>query len=927
MKPFRTPLLPALLALAAGLGGLASASGTPAGTVIRNQASATADPLNPGDPDLSSTSNLVESVVSPVCAVSVNPDGTTDAPGQSVTLLPTDAATFSYRITNAGNTRSTFDLKAVVDAASAFTPGPLNIYLDADGNGQLDAPERATDLSALELEPDAVATLFLVAGTLDSSRGDAFVNLTAACPGGAPADSNNVARLRVGPPPAVSVTKTFTPALVKPGDTTTVTVVARNDGQGASRTLVLGDVLNTLAAQGLTYVSGSASASTAGTSAGTTQVAPEYTSNGASYGSTEPTTVAGLRASVDSLAPAQSLTLTFRMLAGAGSENTTLTNTATALTGGVSTSASAELNVRYQPAVALGPVGTPSVAEGTFADTQIQGFGVVGQPLCFDHTLLNSGDVADSYRLVLAVTAGTATSSLLGADGQPLVQPILLQPGQSITVRVCYTPTAAGAIQAVLTATGDRGETNATTDLIGDVQAGQPTLTKTSSITGTVRVGDTITYTLQLNNPYTVALTAALAQDPLSEALNFVSASDGGSYDAASRTVTWNLGALQPGETRTLTLVAQVSQAAVDGETVSNRFRLSSTELSTPVLSNAASNPVWSAQLSIVKTVNNTQAAYGDRLVYTLAIQNLSKTTLISNMTVTDTLPAGLVYIAGSSTLDGAPYADPSVNGKVMTWGGLSIPAGSTLRITYAVRVTPDATGDMVNTVVVQGNGGDATAIASNTAIATVKVKPLGFAPLGDLIGYVYLDRDRDGRFQQNTDLPLARARVILAGGRIALTDEDGRYHFANVAFGTQAVRLDPASVPYAPLKLPTEGGLNGTQTVFVRGLTSVDFPLAPVYGDIQVLRRTELNMGDLRVRKTVYVTGNLYSVQLLLSTPADLPGFALNDPLPQGAAVQGAPLAVPQTLNAGETLLNYQFTFDGERGAAVTDPAASWRY
>ncbi|MGY2892828.1 DUF7933 domain-containing protein [Deinococcus sp. UYEF24] len=936
----RSPLLlfSALLALAAGMLGQAGASGTPAGTVIQNQASATADPFVPGDLGLSVLSNLVESVVSPVCSVSVTPDGTVAAPGQSSTLLPGDSATFTYRLTNVGNTTNTYTLNALVDAASAFTPAPLNVYLDANNDGQLEDAERASEVGSLTLAPDAGQTVFVVVATSDSSRGDAFVNLSAACPGGTPEDSNNgsstnVSRIRVGEPPAVSLTKTFTPALVKPGDTATVTLVARNDGQGASRTLVLSDTLNILAAQGLSYVPGSASASTGGTSAGVTPLTPEYTTDGAVYSATEPSAVAGLRVSVGSLAPAQSLTLTFRMLAGASSENKTLTNTATAVTGGVTTTVSANLDVRYQPDVALGPVGNAAAPEGTPADSQSQPFAVVGQTLCFDHTLLNSGNVADTYRLTLAQDrsqpgSGQATTTLLGADGQPFVQPVLLQPGQSVTVRVCYTPTASGPIQAVLTATGDRGESNATRDLIGDVQAGLPTLVKTASTSGTVMVGDTVTYTLKLNNPYTRTLTAALAQDKLSDALSFVSASDGGTYDPATRTVSWNLGTLQPAETRTLTLLTTVSAAAVDGQTLSNSFTLSSAELPKAISSNLTQNPIWSAQLVIVKTVNTLQASYGDRLTYTLAIQNLSKTTAVTEATITDTLPAGLVYVPGTSTLAGAPYTDPTVSGPVLTWTGLNIPAGGTLQITYAVRVTPDATGDLINIVVVRGNGGNATAIASNTAKATVKINPLSFAPLGDLIGYVYVDRNRDGQFQQNTDLPLYRARVILAGGRIALTDTDGRYHFANVPFGTQAVRLDPASVPYSAIKLPTEGGLNGTQTVFVRGLTSVDFPLAPVYGDIQVLRRTVLTMGDLSVQKTVYVTGNLYSVQLLLTTPTELPGFVLSDPLPTGGALQGqGPTLTQGSLKAGETLLNYQFTFDGERGAAVTDPSASWRY
>jgi len=182
----RFPIFSALLALAAGLGGQAGAGGTPAGTVIQNQASATADPINPGGPGLSAQSNVVQAVVSPVCSLSVTPDGSTDAPGQSVTLLPTDTATFTYVVTNTGNTTNTYTLAALVDPASAFTPGPVNLYLDANGNGQLDAAERATTVSSLTLAPDQAANVFLLAATSDASRGDAYVNVQAACPAARP---------------------------------------------------------------------------------------------------------------------------------------------------------------------------------------------------------------------------------------------------------------------------------------------------------------------------------------------------------------------------------------------------------------------------------------------------------------------------------------------------------------------------------------------------------------------------------------------------------------------------------------------------------------------------------------------------------------------------------------------------------------------
>ena len=915
------------LALLTALG-LASAAGTPAGTAITNQALGTADPVTAGQPPISVLSNLVTATVSPVCSVVVTPDGTVDAPGQSAALLPAESTTFTYQVLNTGNTESTYSLSSLTDAASAFTPASLNIYLDANNNGVLDAAEAATPISSVKLAADTGATVFLVAGTNDASRGDAFVNVAAACADGSAADSNNISRVQVGQPPVISVLKTFTPALIKPGDTTTVTVVARNSGQGASRALMLTDALDALAAQGLTFVKGSASARTEGTASGVTAVAPEYSSDLSTFSSTEPVAVKALRAGVPSLAASQSLVLTFKMVAGAAAENKTLTNTAVATGNNINVPGSANLDVRYTPAVAIGPIGNAEAPEGTPADSQTVPFGVVGQPVCLDHTLKNTGDVTDNFKLSLSYSKGQATAAFFNLDGTPFVQPVTLQPGQSVPVRVCYTPAEGStALQALLTTTGDRGETNATTDIVSSIEAGLPVLSKSTTTTGTVKIGDTVTYTLSIKNPYTHALTAALAQDTLSVAHTFVSASDGGSYDSVTRAVTWKLGTLQPGETRTVTLTTKVSAQAIDGQNLLNTFTLSTAEVPQQIVSNEVKTPVWSATLIITKTVNTQQATFGDRLTYTLTIRNTSPTTALTDAVITDTLPAGLVYISGTSTLADAALADPAVNGQVLTWSALTIPANGQIKVTYAVRVTPNATGSMVNTVVVSGKGNNATAISSNTATATVKAMPLNFAPLGDIVGYVYLDRNRDGNYDFGKDIPMPRARVILAGGRVALTDDDGRYHFASVPFGTQALRLDPASVPYLPEDRVYEGGLSGTQTVQVRGLTSVDFPLAPVSGDVQVLRRTTLKMGDLSVQKIVYVNGQQYTVQLILTTPTDLNQFELTDPLPQGAALQGDRPSLNGTLKAGETTQMYRFTWDGEQRAAVTDPSASWRY
>lgn len=925
----RHPVLRLLTTLAALLWCGAGAA-TPAGTVITNVVHAEFVSPMTGQPE-ETYSNEVRTVISPVCAVSVTPDGTLQDPGQTAAILAGESALFYYDLINVGNDTFTITLNATVEQISTLIPG-VRVVQDLNSNGRADSSD--TTVTTLTLASGQGVRLLVLTDVIPTS-GSVYVNLRAACLGGA-ADTNNVSVVRVGPPAALVVEKTFTPTVVRPGVESAVTVTVRNAGQGESREVVLTDLLDDQLTQGLAFVPGSARVS-----AGSV----EYTTDTTTWSAAEQAPVRGVRARVPSLAPGAALTLTFRMLAGASAENRDIRNVATARTGADAATGSATLSVRYQPVVAIGPVGTPEAPEGTAADTQTRAFAITGQTVCFDHTALNAGDVRDTYRITVSgVPAESIT--LIGADGQPLAQPFPLAPQATALVRVCYALTQAAPVDAVVTITGERGTRNATRDQITQVETASPELTKsyrawTTTDTGTptevpqgrsVVPGDTVTYTLSVTNPYARPLADVVLTDPLPAQVDFVSATAGGqvSGQPGTETVRWTLGTLAAGETRQVDVTTRVTERAVDGEALKNVFQMVTSDLPlpTPFTSNEVVTPVWKAQLLIEKLVNRQQVTFGDRVTYTLRITNASRTTAIVNAQIIDTPPVGLQYIPNTSTLDGQPLDDPALTEGSMTWQVAQIPAGGTIVITYQSRVTPAAGGVLVNYVQVVGNGagGVAKAIASNRAQAVTRLAPLTFAPAGDIVGLVYVDRNRNGQFDPYLDTPVLRARVLLAGGREVTTEAAGRYSFTNVPLGTHALRLDPNSAPYAPLDLPGQGGLGGTRTVQVRGLTGVDFPLAPVGGEITALRRTTLTVNGTRVEKVVYAVPEGYVVTLRIVSPVARDAFTLTDPLPAGAALKDGRNTWTGTLPSGETNLTYLFTWDGEARAATTDPTMTWR-
>lgn len=895
-------LLPLLLLPALGV-----AQATGAGTVISNQASAS---YRVGGMNTAVNSPAAQATVNAVCRAVVRPNGSVTAPGQQVSALPGEQAVFKYQLVNAGNGRSDFGLAARTESGSSFTP-TLQVFLDQNGNGQVDAAD--SQVSSVTLDAGSSAQLLLVA-KVTGDTGWAAVNLVASCPGGMQ-DSDNVARIDVTPPPVLSLAKSFSAEKIRPGETATVTVTARNTGGSAVQDVMMTDLIAAQVAEGLEYLPGSARASGG---------VLEFTADGSRWSRQEGGSVQGLRLRMATMAPGQQVSVTFGVKATLQAENRTFLNTASlGASYGGGQQAQASLVVKYTPGVALGPLGNPEAPEGSAADSQSRPFAVVGQATCFDHTLKNTGDVRDTFTVTVRSITGAAGTQLLGPDGAPITTPVQLDAGASTTIRVCYTPQTTAPLQATVVAEGARGTRNATGDAITRIESQLPSLVKTVSKPGSpdwtpsdaVTTGDLLSYTLTVKNPYTLPLSNVVVTDPLPAHLDVVTSTGGavtsGPLDA--QTLTWTAGTLQPGETRSYTVTARVSDRAHDDETLRNVFNLTSTEIGTPVLSNAVSAYVWNAAPFIAKSASVPEVAVGDTVTYNLTLKNTSPVSALVDVLVTDTPDAHLQYVPGTSGMDGQPLPDPAIKDGTLNWNVPRLEPGKAVNLSYKLRVLPGASGDLINAVVMVGHGekARATAIASNRARATTKAKLLTFAPETDLLGTVYLDQDGNGKLGAG-ESGVAGARVILAGGRLALTDQLGRYHFANVALGTQVLRLDPASVPAQP-----EG--TGTVSVYVQGLTSVDFPLGASRA-VTAFREVEIRAGDLNIRKQVVRTEQGYRVTLKISALSAV-RLSLSDPLPGDARLTSGRNTFVGVVQPGTTTLEYDFSWSGDPAGAVTDP------
>jgi uncharacterized repeat protein (TIGR01451 family) len=256
------------------------------------------------------------------------------------------------------------------------------------------------------------------------------------------------------------------------------------------------------------------------------------------------------------------------------------------------------------------------------------------------------------------------------------------------------------------------------------------------------------------------------------------------------------------------------------------------------------------------KSTTTNVAAIGDFVQYTLTVENISTNASVASVRTEDVLPLGARYRKGSARMAGAIADDPAISadGRTLTFTSGALAPGQRLEIRYVVEITAGARGkQLVNSARAVGPDD----IASNSAQATIQLREELFRDRAIVLGRVIEgDCSRDARELKG----VAGVRVYLEDGRYSITDEDGKYHFDDVAPGSHVVQIDTVTIPDSHRVLTCEdrvrhAGRGYSQFVDVRGgaLWRSDFMLerkAPPTGTVRLNMNTEVT-GSGRLRHT----------------------------------------------------------------------------
>jgi trimeric autotransporter adhesin len=477
-----------LLAVVLGaflLSALVLAAGTPAGTQIKNQATATYADQN--GVSQTAASNEVITEVSQVCGITIVPNGTEGSPGQSQEAAPGNTVYFSYTLTNTGNGPDTYKLQLVNSSSDDFDPSSGSVYLDANGNGLVD-PGEAELTSGFGSYGSATGTVaadgqikLIVAYNIPATATDAqvtkvnLVGQSQACAdnptdGDAGDATDNWNQTTVTEDANVTATKSVTPSSVDPGDTIIYTITGSNTGNKAAKSVVVtydstnytGILITDEIPDHTTLKSGSYSGAPA------TGYALFSTDNGSTWSATAASmdSVTDIAWFIpdpnpsdtnkeDTLDPGQGYSFTFQVTINADAPagiipNTAVVNWADSTDTDKTTETNqADVTVNGNYAVFIGPDGTPEATGLTDQNDDVTNAGTraAGTWVSFTNTAKNAGNVADTinitveshptnWQVLLYKSDGITPLADTNSDGIPDVGELAVDGTADIVVKV-----------------------------------------------------------------------------------------------------------------------------------------------------------------------------------------------------------------------------------------------------------------------------------------------------------------------------------------------------------------------------------------------------------------------------------------------------------------------------------------------------------
>ncbi len=530
----------------------------------------------------------------------------------------------------------------------------------------------------------------------------------------------------------------------------------------------------------------------------------------------------------------------------------------------------------------------------------------VGQPLTYTLTVTNSGPstatgIVATDTLPPGVTFVSATpgpgqgTALPPSNGVLTIDFNAIPSGGTATATIIVTPTTSAAAtptdDVILTA--DDAATVVTSPVTTTVT---PIAALSLSLTGTagpLPVGADITYALTVSNSGPSDAAGVVVTDTLPVGVTYVSSTPGagGSVGQQNGVVTATFATIPAGQSGTFTILAATTAAAVPSVTNSATATSQTSDSNgTTITSQPVTTQVSPlVNLSLDVHPSATAVLIGFDVTYTFTVQNNGPSTA-TNVTVTDTLPAGSLF-AGTSF----PTPPPIVDG-VATFSLGSIPIGGSQTFQLSVRPTTLGTAHNVASIASTETNSNAenSSVTTDVQVSTssdVSVSLAALPPtvlLGQPLTYTanvvnHGPSPSTGvTFTALLPSGLPISSVVTTAGTVSVSGETVTVNIGNLA-DTGLVTITIVAVPSLLGIVSTEAEVNADNLNVGSGdniATSNVSVLAAA--DLAIIQGVSANPAKLNANL-------VYTLDVTNNGPSTATNVVLTDVLPAGATFVSA--------------------------------------
>jgi len=690
-----------------------------AGTTITNTATRTS--MTETDTNSSNDSGSVDITVDPFDVEIVKTvDDNTAEEGQEITY------TLTVSNNNASTNATNLIIRDVVPAGLSFVPGSMTGGDSRDQSTPTSAGGLRWDISTLSNGAPAVLTFRATVNT-GAAISNPTIQNTATITGldqndNVPGNDSSQVNVNVSGLD-VEVTKAVSNATPTEGDTITYTITVNNLSSQTVNNVVIGDVVPA----GVTYVGASIS-------------------GGTSNDDSTPTSGSGLSWTINSIAGLGSVSLAFDASVDSGASASTITNNANLISitetqaNTANDTGSVDINAQSFDVSVTKAVDDPTPEEGqlitytiTVANlTSATGSNIVVRDPVPAGLTYEVGSISGGTTRSEADPTGTGLEWNIASIG-PLGSTQVTFQARVINGALNTNPTIVNTASFISADQADSNSGNDSGSVQVDVVGIDLNINKTV-LPVNAEEGETVTYTITVNNPGTQQATNVTIRDIVPNGISYVGGTISGGdsnndSNPDSTGLTWSLTTLNGGQTRTLEFDAVVDGGALALSPIDNTSDIVSFDQTDDNLADNTSDASLTVQgldLEVVKTVNETNPEEGEVITYTITVNNLSSQ-VINGVEITDVVPAGVTYVATSAS--GTPIindANPDGAGIIWTIPG-DIVNGTPVVLTF--NATVDA-GTAPGSITIDNTASETAMNQSDSNnlnnTSTVSIDPIG---------------------------------------------------------------------------------------------------------------------------------------------------------------------------------------------------------